>query len=80
MVLIEQEKGSRISLVLFDEDEEDANKENKEIKNIKIEFLAFSDCIDLCLIEDKTTKVECTYLLNKYSIYNSKILLPPELV
>lgn len=80
LVLLEKGNDYQISSVLFEDDEEDINKQNKENKEIKIEFLVFSDCIDLCFNEDKTTKIEYIYIYNKYSIYNAEILLPPKLV
>lgn len=79
--LIDKEKGSKISLLLLDEDEEeDTSKETKEVKEIKTEFVSFTNQIEFITTQLTTPKTFDFYLINKYSSFVSQILFPPELV
>ncbi|MFK7030783.1 hypothetical protein [Flavobacterium oreochromis] len=79
IILIENEKESKVSWLLLEEDNEDS-KETKEVKEVKMEFLFVFLTNELVILTKKERTNNSIYLLKDYLAHLLLHYTPPKLV
>ncbi|OWP81487.1 hypothetical protein BWK63_05260 [Flavobacterium covae] len=79
MVLMDDEKESKVSWLLLEEDTEDS-KETKEIKEYKAEFILEFFTNELKIIFKKTNINNHLYILKDYLVHLLLHDTPPEII